>query len=124
MKINPAEIFKLILAICLLVSGQVLWKLGLGEINGFSLTHDLLPSIGRALTNSKVLGGLALYAASTLLYFDVLAKLPLSLVYPFMSLSYVLALIPAHFILGEPVGLLRFAAIGVIWFGILLLVRS
>jgi multidrug transporter EmrE-like cation transporter len=124
MRITSAEVAKLLLAISLLVSGQVLWKMGLTEINGFNLTQDFVASVTRAFTNFKVLGGLFLYALSTLLYFDVLVELPLSLVYPFMSLSYLVALIPAYFVLGEAISLLRVAAVGVIWLGILLLVRS
>jgi len=124
MRFTPAEGLKLVLAVALLVAGQVLWKIGLTEVRDFSLVQDFAGSIGRALTNAKIVGGLFIYAFSTFIYFDVLAKLPLSLVYPFMSLSYVLALIPAHFVLGEQIGPLRLVAVLIIWGGLILLVKS
>ena len=124
MKITAAEGLKLVMAVGMLITGQVLWKVGLTEIGSFSLTQDFLGSVARAFTNPKVLGGLVLYALSTLVYFDVLSKLPLSLVYPFMSLSYVLALIPAYFILGETITALRVISILFICSGIILLVKS
>lgn len=124
MKMTAAEGLKLVMAVGMLITGQVLWKVGLTEIGSFSLTQDFAGSVARAFTNFKVLGGLLLYALSTLVYFDVLSKLPLSLVYPFMSLSYVLALIPAYFVLGETITILRVISILFICSGVVLLVRS
>lgn len=124
MRMTATEGLKLVMAVGMLVTGQVLWKLGLTDIGAFSLTRDFVGSMARAGTNPKILGGLLLYAFSTLVYFDVLSKLPLSLVYPFMSLSYVLALVPAYFILGETITVLRLVGILVICSGIVLLVRS
>lgn len=124
MEISTTQGVKLVIAVSILVTGQVLWKLGLNEVGTFSLSQDFSGSFIKILTNLKILSGALLYILSTAIYFDVLAKLPLSLVYPLMSLSYVIALIPAYFILNESITFLRIISVLVIWFGIILLVKS
>ncbi len=121
---TTTEITKLVIAVSILVTGQVLWKLGLNEVGTFSLSKDMTGSLFKVLGNPKILTGALLYTLSTAIYFDVLAKLPLSIVYPFMSLSYILALVPAYFILNESITVLRIVSVLVIWAGILLLVKS
>jgi drug/metabolite transporter (DMT)-like permease len=54
----------------------------------------------------------------------VLARLELSLAYPFLALNFVLVALSSRLILGESVPALRWAGILVICLGILLVARS
>lgn len=51
--------------------------------------------------NPALLGGLGLYAASTLLWVFALSRLPLRSVYPFTALTFVLVYAGAILLLGE-----------------------
>ena len=63
------------------------------------------------------------FGIATLVWFAVLAKSPLSLVYPLMSLSYVFGLVLARYCLGESISLVRWAGVGLICVGVALVTR-
>lgn len=77
-----------------------------------------------AFANTQVLGGLALYAASTTLWVIALSKAPLAHVYPFTLLTFVLVMAGAATILGERVNalvvtgwLVIVAGLALVWAG-------
>jgi len=87
----------LVLVNCiLLVSGQILWKIGLRD-----LSFNGLKSIISILFNKYIFSGLVIYAVATFYWFYILKKYDLTKVYPIQSLSYVLALIFGYLILNE-----------------------
>ncbi|GAE04126.1 EamA family transporter [Paenibacillus sp. JCM 10914] len=69
------------------------------------------------------LGGLCLYGVSTMIWFAVLSRLPLSIAYPLQSLAYVLALIPAYFLFHETINFTKIVGVAVIVFGAYLIVK-
>ncbi len=85
----------LVLVNCiLLVSGQILWKIGLRDLN-----FNGLKSIFSILFNKYIFSGLVIYAVATFYWFYILKKYDLTKVYPIQSLSYVLAIIFGYLIL-------------------------
>lgn len=104
--------------IVLLVTGQVLFKLGLQRAGGFGLQNWQ-----KLITSPLLISGLALYGIATLLWFAVLTRLPLSQAYPIQALAYVLALVPAYFLFGEIMTLSKYAGVAVILCGVYLLAR-
>ncbi len=91
MPITPL-VYPVILASVLLGStGQVLFKVG--------LRHGFL---WQSLVSAPILLGFASYAASSLLWLYALARLPLGLAYPFLSLNFILVLLASHWVLREP----------------------
>lgn len=101
--------------IVLLVTGQILFKLGLQRAGGFVWQ--------KMITSPLLISGLALYGIATLLWFAVLTRLPLSQAYPMQALAYVFALIPAYFLFGEIITISKLAGVAVILFGVYLLAR-
>ncbi|MNJ43739.1 putative 4-amino-4-deoxy-L-arabinose-phosphoundecaprenol flippase subunit ArnF [compost metagenome] len=101
--------------IVLLVTGQVLFKLGLQRAGGLVWQ--------KMITSPLLISGLALYGIATLLWFAVLTRLPLSQAYPMQALAYVLALVPAYFLFGEVMTLSKFAGVAVILCGVYLLAK-
>ncbi|MBP2001892.1 drug/metabolite transporter (DMT)-like permease [Paenibacillus shirakamiensis] len=105
--------------ILLLVTGQMLFKIGLSKNGG-------LQGIGqwaKLIFSPTILGGLALYGIATLLWFAVLNRLPLTVAYPMQSLAYVFAMVGAYFIFGEIITATKIAGVAVILVGVYLLAK-
>lgn len=101
--------------ILLLVTGQILFKIGLIRSGGLHW--------GKLVTSPYVIGGVALYGIATLVWFAVLTRLPLSVAYPLQALAYVLALVPAYFLFHESITLTKLAGVAVILCGVYLLAK-
>lgn len=104
--------FMLFLNILLLVSGQIVWKMGLQAQGGLHIS-----SLLSVVFSPLILLGMALYAIATGLWFVVLSRLPLSLAYPIQSVAYALGIWAAWYIFGESVPLNRWIGAGVIVVG-------
>jgi len=109
----------------LMVTAQVLWKVALGRIGVVDITSSSIGTRVVQLASSwRILLGLVMFGMATLLWFDLLSRMQLSLLYPFMSLSYVLAFFAGWWFLGEAPHLMRIVGILVIVLGIALVARS
>jgi undecaprenyl phosphate-alpha-L-ara4N flippase subunit ArnE len=93
------------------VGGQVLLK------TGSTRTGDVVAQFFDPYT----LMGLVAYALAALFYIAAIKKIPVSLAYPTVSLSYIAVAIIAHRVWGEPLGWAQIAGIVFIAAGILLL---
>jgi drug/metabolite transporter (DMT)-like permease len=114
--------------ICVLLGafGQISMKSGMrqvGKINGFSELIDSKTIMGIA-GNAYVLGGLLLYFISAFLWLGALSTLDVSLMYPMLSLAYVVTAIFAVIYLGEIVTFSRWAGILLVVIGCILITRS
>lgn len=112
------KVFLFLLNIILLVSGQTLWKIGSEKLqmNGWS-------TIINAMVSPWIMGGAVLYALATVIWIYLLAKLPLSLIYPLQSMAYIFALIIAMVIFKEVIPLTRWIGVIVILFGVYLVTK-
>jgi multidrug transporter EmrE-like cation transporter len=111
----------LLVSISLGTTGQILLKSGLQQLPGNAPISVVLLSV---VQNLRVFLGFACYGVSSLVYLIALKRLPLSYAYPMVALSYVLVVGLSWKLLGEAVPPLRFAAVGVILTGVLLLALS
>jgi small multidrug resistance pump len=91
-----------------------------------SLRHHRAPSVrGQEPTRSSpTLGGLARYGFSAFAYMIALRKIPVSVAYPSVALSYALVAILGHFLFGETFGVKQMGGIALIIGGVGLLVQS
>lgn len=105
-----------VLNVVLLVTGQVLFKLGLNRIGALSLNN-----VFSVFLSPLIWTGLILYVVATLLWFAVLSRAQLSVVYPLQSLSYVLGLVASIVFLHEHVTPIRFVGVFVILCGVVLI---
>ncbi len=108
------------------ITGQISLKLGMTQ-NGRIDTNALAQPIHIALqvlSSPLVLGGLAFYALGAVAWVTVLSRVPLSLAYPNLALSYAFTPVLAWLLLGESVPSLRWVGIGVICVGVLIVSRS
>src|SRR5262245_59197111 len=98
----------LLIAISLTVTGEVLLKLGMNqvraEVGAFTAS---LPVLLRTFTEWRVILGFALIFSGALFWLGVISRADFSFAYPLLALSYVIALLPARFVLQEPLSLNR-----------------
>jgi drug/metabolite transporter (DMT)-like permease len=89
--VTPVELGAVLLSITLVVAGQIILKFGMarvGPIDGPRLRRPLT-LVGDVARVAAVWIGMALYIASAAMWIFTLSRVPLSLAYPFLGLSYV-----------------------------------
>ncbi|MGQ3074695.1 MAG: SMR family transporter, partial [Ferrovibrionaceae bacterium] len=92
------------------VVGQILLKKGAGE-------QDFVAQ----LLNPATIVGFFFYGVSAILYIIALRKIPVSVAFPSVSVSYIAVALLGAFLYGEPLGWLKLVAIGLILLGVVLL---
>ena len=105
---------------------QVLLKAGTNALGGaIHLTvGNAFETFVRVASQLPILGGLACYALSLVVWIMGLSRTDVTIAYPMLSLGYVVAAAGAWLFLGEAVSPQRLLAIGVIMVGVALLARS
>ena len=90
-----------------------------------SLKETPLGSLWGAVWNSvcvclspRIFGGLLVYVLSTVLWLVLLTKVPLSFLYPLLSVGYILVLLIGWLVFHEQVGFMRWYGVFLICFGI------
>lgn len=117
----------ILLGVTVVLTGcaQICLKLGMQS----ALVHadparGALGLVLAAGTEWRLLGGLALYGLSTVTWLFVLSRLPLSLAYPFVGLSFVTVAVLSAALLGERIVPLQAAGTALIAVGVVLVAVS
>lgn len=111
--------------VCLNAAAQLLLKAGTNAVGVIQLTPETWFATGlKLVTQLPILGGLACYGISLVVWIVGLSRVDVSLAYPLLSLGYVMGTLGAWYFLGEIVSAQRLLAIGVIIVGVVLLTRS
>lgn len=103
--------FSLALAVTLSTAGQLLLKAGM-DATGVQVALEpqaLLELVRTVLGSWRLLFGFALFGASSLFWLTALSRVPLSVAYPVVSLSYVIILGTSVVLLGERPSLVTWA---------------
>jgi multidrug transporter EmrE-like cation transporter len=105
---------------------QLLLKAGTNAIGGaIHLTmSNWFQTFIKVVTQLPILGGLACYGISLVVWIIGLSRTDVTIAYPMLSLGYVVSAFGAWMFLGEAVSPQRLAAIGVIVVGVVLLART
>lgn len=83
-----------------------------------------LPALVTVFLHPWVIIGLALYAGAAVVWLLVLAKVDVSLAYPFVGLGFVVTMVLAWTFMGETVSATRIAGTLLIVAGVVVLARS
>jgi len=111
--------------ICLNAVAQLLLKAGTNAVGAIHLTAENWFSTGLKLaTQLPIIGGLACYVISVVVWIIGLSRVDVTIAYPMLSLGYIINAVGAWYFLGEVVTAQRLLAIGVIIIGVVLLTRS
>ncbi|MBI3196658.1 MAG: EamA family transporter [Rhodospirillales bacterium] len=92
------------------IGGQILLKVGADA-----------PDVVSQLMRPSTIAGLALYGSAAFLYILALRKIPVSVAFPSVSLSYAIVALLGHFLFGEPFGLKQIGGIALIMGGVVLI---
>ena len=76
------------------------------------------PDFVSQLLRPSTLCGLALYGSAAFLYIIALRKIPVSVAFPSVSLSYAIVAVLGHFLFGEPFGIKQIGGIALIMGGV------
>jgi len=121
-----ATSFSLLMTGVLLNAGaQLLLKAGTNSVGVFEFSRDNIMPVGwRLATEPHIVGGLACYVISVVVWVMALSRVEVSVAYPLLSIGYVVNAIAAWYLFGEAVTPMRLAGIGIIIVGVCLVARS
>ena len=105
---------------------QLLLKAGTNALGGaIHLTmSNWFETFIKVATQLPILGGLACYGVSLVVWIIGLSRTDVTIAYPMLSLGYVVSAVGAWMFLGEVIPPQRLLAIGVIMLGVALLART
>jgi multidrug transporter EmrE-like cation transporter len=103
----------LLVVLCTLFtsSGQILWKLGAGNLNSFI----------EIITNIPLIMGFVCYGLGAILLIISLKYGELSLIYPFIALSFIWVNLASIFLFGEFIAVINWVGIAAIMLGVSLI---
>jgi multidrug transporter EmrE-like cation transporter len=118
--------FALVLfGVLLNAAAQLLLKAGTNSIGHFEFSVANAVPIGlKIATEPHILGGLACYAVSVVVWIMALSRVEVSVAYPMLSIGYVVNAAAAYFLFGEAVSVQRLVGIGIIIVGVYMVARS
>jgi multidrug transporter EmrE-like cation transporter len=85
---------------------------------------NAMPLGPRLAIEPHILGGLACYAVSVVVWVIALSRVPVSIAYPMLSIGYIVNAVAAWYLFGEALSAMKLAGIGVIIVGVFLVARS
>lgn len=104
---------------------QVTLKQGMSsQVVQQSLTGCWLEIVSTVASNSYIWLGLSLYAAGAVLWLCVLARVDVSIAYPFVGLGFILTALMGVFFLGEAFSVIRFVGTCLVVLGIVLVTQG
>ena len=120
---RAASLALLLISVFFAVVGQLTLKSAMddiGRIGGAEL-KDPVATVLRAVREPKLWIGLALFGISAVFWLVVLSRVPLSVAYPLVGLSYITVVLIARFFFHEHVPPLRWLGVTVVAMGIALI---
>ena len=118
--------FTLLLAGVLLnAAAQLLLKAGTNAVGPFEFSTVNAVPVGMKLAlEPHILGGIACYVVSVVVWILALSRVEVSVAYPMLSIGYVVNAVAAYYLFGEAVSATRLVGIGVIILGVFVVARS
>lgn len=114
-----------ITGVLLNAAAQLLLKAGTNAVGAFAFSAENVAPVGLKLaTEPHILGGLACYVVSVVIWIMALSRVEVSIAYPMLSVGYVVNAIAAWYLFGEAVSVMRLTGIGIIILGVYIVARS
>jgi len=124
---NASTFGLLMTGVLLNAAAQLMLKAGAASVGVISLTAgaSALWRTGLQLSlHPGILGGLACYVLSVVVWIVALSRVDVSMAYPMLSVGYVVNALLAWWLFGEAVNAQRWAGIAIIIFGVVVIARS
>jgi multidrug transporter EmrE-like cation transporter len=115
----------LMLGVFLNATAQLLLKAGTNAVGHFEFSAGNIVPVGMKLAlEPHILGGMACYVVSLVVWIMGLSRVEVSIAYPMLSIGYLLNAVAAWYLFGEAVSMTRLAGIGIIIIGVYIVARS
>jgi multidrug transporter EmrE-like cation transporter len=112
--VSAASFGLVLVGVLLNAAAQLLLKAG----------TNAMPLGPRLALEPHILGGLACYAVSVVVWVAALSRVPVSIAYPMLSIGYIVNAVAAWYLFGETLSTMKLAGIGVIVAGVFMVARS
>jgi multidrug transporter EmrE-like cation transporter len=123
--VTPLTFSLLMTGVALNAAAQLLLKAGTNRVGEFAFALENLAPIGARLASSPfILGGLACYVVSVVVWILALSRVPVSVAYPMLSVGYIVNAVAAWMLFGESLTAQKLVGIGFIVIGVFLVARS
>jgi multidrug transporter EmrE-like cation transporter len=123
--VTPLTFSLLMTGVLLNAAAQLLLKAGTNRVGEFAFALDNLLPVGlRLASNPFILGGVACYVVSLVVWIMGLSRVPVSVAYPMLSVGYVINAVAAWMLFGESLAAQKLIGIGFIVVGVFLVARS
>ena len=122
---NPTAFVLVLTGVLLNATAQLLLKAGTNAVGHFEFSIANLMPIGlRIAFQPYILGGMACYVVSLVVWIMGLSRVPVSVAYPMLSIGYVINALVAWQLFGESLSAQKLVGIGFIVLGVVLVTRS
>ena len=122
---TPLTFSPVLAGVLLNAAAQLLLKAGTNRVGEFAFALENVGPIGaKVATSPYILGGLACYVVSVVVWILALSRVPVSVAYPMLSIGYVVNAVAAWMLFGESLTAQKLVGIGFIIVGVWLVARS
>jgi multidrug transporter EmrE-like cation transporter len=123
--LNITTFLLILTGVLLNAAAQLLLKAGTTRIGSFEFSVANVLPIGTQLAlQPHILGGLACYVVSVVVWIMALSRVEVSIAYPMLSIGYIVNAVAAYYLFGEALGAQKLLGIGFIVIGVWLVARS
>ncbi len=122
---NAAAFVFILAGVLLNALAQLLLKAGTNAVGRFELTAQNILPVGLKLAfEPHIVGGVACYVVSLVVWLVGLSRVDVSIAYPMLSIGYVINAVAAWYLFGESLTAQKLIGIGFIVAGVVLVTRS
>jgi multidrug transporter EmrE-like cation transporter len=122
---TPLSFALVLVGVLLNAAAQLLLKAGTNAVGRFEFSSANALPVGMKLAfEPHILGGIACYVVSVVVWILALSRTEVSIAYPMLSIGYIVNAIAAWYLFGEAVTPMRLVGIGIIVVGVFVVARS
>ena len=122
---NAAAFVFILAGVLLNALAQLLLKAGTNAVGRFDISAQNIVPVGLKLAfEPHILGGVACYVVSLVVWLVGLSRVDVSVAYPMLSIGYVINAVAAWYLFGESLTAQKLIGIGFIVAGVVLVTRS
>jgi len=115
----------LLTGVLLNAAAQLMLKAGTNAVGHFEFNlENALPVGMRLALEPHIMGGMACYVVSLVVWIMGLSRVEVSVAYPMLSIGYLINAVAAWYLFGESLTALRLTGIGFIIVGVFLVAKS
>ena len=122
--ITLKDLLLLICNVLFTVTGQLLLKHGMLQVGRVEGVNRVIHKLIQAFMNPFVIGGIATYGFTTMIWLVILSRVKLSVAYPIISLGYVMSIFFSWILFKESIPKIRVLGAVMICIGVYLVASA